>query len=148
MFKKIMWATDGSEAADRALTLARTLADDAGGELLVVHCQERTEPYRTGGAYPSHPDANELKSKVEKQVADLSETGVFTTLELTEARAGGAAHAIADVAESRGADVIVAGTRGHTPLAGLLLGSVTQRLLQIAPCPVLAVPARAPQRES
>jgi nucleotide-binding universal stress UspA family protein len=36
--------------------------------------------------------------------------------------------------------VIVVGTRGRTPLAGLVLGGVTQRLLHIAPCPVLAVP--------
>jgi nucleotide-binding universal stress UspA family protein len=48
---------------------------------------------------------------------------------------------LADTARDAGADVIVAGTRGHAPVAGLLLGSVTQRLLHIAPCPVLAVPA-------
>jgi nucleotide-binding universal stress UspA family protein len=39
-------------------------------------------------------------------------------------------------------DAIVVGTRGHTPIAGLLVGSVTQRLLHIAPCPVIVVPNR------
>jgi nucleotide-binding universal stress UspA family protein len=39
-------------------------------------------------------------------------------------------------------DAIVVGTRGHTPIAGLLVGSVTQRLLHIAPCPLIAVPTR------
>ena len=37
--------------------------------------------------------------------------------------------------------MIVVGTRGHTAIGGLLLGSVTQRLLHIGTCPVLAVPA-------
>jgi nucleotide-binding universal stress UspA family protein len=47
----------------------------------------------------------------------------------------------AAVARDTPADVIVVGTRGHGRVAGLLLGSVTQRLLHIAPCPILAVPA-------
>ena len=38
------------------------------------------------------------------------------------------------------ADVIVVGTRGHGRRSGMLLGSVTQRLLHVAPCPVVAVP--------
>ena len=53
---------------------------------------------------------------------------------------GGPAHAIEEVAAEADADLIVAGTRGHSPVAGLLLGSVTQRLLHIARRPVLAVP--------
>ncbi len=40
--------------------------------------------------------------------------------------------------------MIVVGTRGRSPLAGLLAGSVAQRLLHVAPCPVLAVPAAVP----
>jgi nucleotide-binding universal stress UspA family protein len=58
---------------------------------------------------------------------------------------GGAAHAIAEIAGREHVDLIVVGTRGRTALAGLLIGSVTQRLLHIAPCPVLAVP---PERGS
>jgi nucleotide-binding universal stress UspA family protein len=148
MFKKVMWATDGSEAADQALPAARALAQEDGGELLVVHCEQWTEPFRTGGAYPARPDAEELKAKIEGQVAELSESGLSAKLELAGAGEGGAAHAIAEVAKSRGADVIAVGTRGHTRLAGLVLGSVTERLLHIAPCPLLVVPTKSAGQDS
>ena len=40
MYEKVVWATDGSEAADLALPHAATLAADSGGELFIVHCEE------------------------------------------------------------------------------------------------------------
>ena len=52
----------------------------------------------------------------------------------------GAAHAIAEFARNEGVDLIVAGTRGNSLLVRVLVGSVTRRLLELAPCPVLAVP--------
>lgn len=139
MFKKLLWATDGSAPADAALPYIRSLAE-SGAEVVVAHCEERTVPVTSAGSYPFHANEDELQEKIERQVAEISAAGVPATLRLSRAQVGGAAHAIAETAGETGAEIIVVGTRGHTPLGGLLVGSVTQRLLHIAPCPVLAVP--------
>ena len=76
------------------------------------------------------------------QADELAKAGNGGELQLVATTAaGGPAHDIANIARDNGADLIVVGTRGMGVIAGLLLGSVTQRLLQIAPCPVLSVPA-------
>ncbi len=142
MFTKVIWATDGSSDADLAMPLARNLAGESKASLLVVYCEEFTLPGKGGGSLPVHANEEELEEKVQRQVSELAGDGVVATLEMTKTKVGGAAHAIADIATREQADLIVVGTRGHTALGGLLLGSVTQRLLHIAPCPVLAVPAR------
>jgi nucleotide-binding universal stress UspA family protein len=141
MFKRIVWATDGSEAADHALPIAQTLAEDSGGHVFVVHITEFAMPGKAGGSYPVHADEDLLMTKIEGQVAALEHAGVGATLETGTTHSLGAAHAIATAAEQVDAELIVVGTRGHTVLAGLLLGAVTQRLLHIAPCPVLVAPA-------
>jgi nucleotide-binding universal stress UspA family protein len=140
MFNKIVWATDGSEAADHALPIAQALAQDSGGAVFVVHITEFALPGKAGGSYPVHADEDLLLTKINAQVAELTSAGVNATFETGTTHSLGAAHAIATAAEQVGADVIVMGTRGHTVLAGLLLGNVTQRMLHIAPCPILAVP--------
>jgi nucleotide-binding universal stress UspA family protein len=142
MFKKVIWATDGSAAADMSLPLARSLARESGAPVLVVYCEEFTLPGKGGGSLPIHANEEELEAKIQRQVSELSSDGVPATLEMSKSKVGGAAHVIAEVAEREQADLIVVGTRGRTALGGLLLGSVTQRLLHIAPCPVLAVPTR------
>jgi nucleotide-binding universal stress UspA family protein len=142
MFKRIVWATDGSESADKALAIAKMLVTDSGGELVAVHCEERTLPGKGGGSRSLAANEQDLKSKIERQVSELSGDGVKATLETSQAFVGNAAHEIASVAKTHEADVIVVGTRGHTPLGGLLVGSVPQRLLHIATCPVIAVPTR------
>jgi nucleotide-binding universal stress UspA family protein len=140
MYKKVLWATDGSEAADRALEHAKALAAEGGGPVTVVYCEEFTLPGKGGGRYPVHANEDELQEKIQRQVAELPSNGTKATLHTTRSRVGGAAHAIAEIADQEHTDLIVVGTRGHTPISGLLLGGVTQRLLHIAPCPVLAVP--------
>jgi nucleotide-binding universal stress UspA family protein len=140
MFRTIVWAADGSPSADTALSYAKELAEGPGKKLVVVHCKEVMQGRAAG--FPVHTDEPELVEKIRGQVAAAREEGFDADLELFPAGAGTAAHVIAEKAREIGADVIVVGTRGHAPLSGLLLGSVTQRLLHIASCPVLAVPPR------
>lgn len=143
MFKVIVWATDGSSQAERALPFAKDLAKANGARLIVVHVNEIMAGR---GAGPVNFDEDQVQAALGKQVADLKQQGLDTTLQMAEVMAGGAAHVIAEIANKKGADLIVVGTRGHNPLSGLLLGSVTQRLAQIAHCPVLVVPSSSATR--
>ena len=140
MFKKIIWATDGSASAERALPYAKELARADGASLLILHAVETYAGSRAAGL-PLYVEEEELQKRTEEQVESLRGEGIDAELQMVTGLGVRAAHAIADAASDAGADVIVMGTRGHTPLGGLLLGSVTQRLLHIAPCPVMAVPA-------
>jgi nucleotide-binding universal stress UspA family protein len=138
MFEVIVWASDGSDHADRALNYARELAEANSGRLVAVHVKEVTVGRAAG--YPVQIDEEEVEQKIQGQAKDLKDAGINASYEQRAATAGGAAHAIADAAKEAAAELIVVGTRGQGPISGLLLGSVTQRLLHIAPCPVLAVP--------
>ncbi len=140
MFDTVVWATDGSLSADRALPYAKQLATGNGAALLVVHCKELLVGGR-GSSRPVHADEQRLESKIERQVADLSDEGLNVRYATASAGAGSAANAIAEVADREHADVIVVGTRGQTAVGGLMLGGVTQRLLHLGVCPVLAIPA-------
>ncbi len=141
MFRKIVWATDGSAGADHALGYARDLARADGAELVVVHGEEMSAA-RSSIGYTRRVNEEDLEAKIKRQVTELADSGIAVSVKMI----GGHAHAatlIAEVAEDIGADLVVVGTRGHTPLVGLLLGSVTDRLLHISRCPVLAVPPAA-----
>jgi len=87
-----------------------------------------------------HANEAEVQGKVRKAAEDLSGQGIEASVDVM---VGGPAHRIADVANEAGADLIVVGTRGHSGVPGVLLGSVTQRLLHLAHQPVLAIPPPA-----
>jgi nucleotide-binding universal stress UspA family protein len=140
MFKTIIWATDGSEAADRALPTALELTAAGRGELLVVHADERLGG-RAAGAHILADEEN-IQRELDSKVRELIESGVNASLQVVHGLNREPADLIADAAKENEADVIVVGTRGHGRIAGVLLGSITQRLLHVAPCPVLAVPAK------
>lgn len=139
MFKQIVWATDGSEHADRALEYAKHLAQLDGAALQVVHVVEKIVGGRIAGQ-DVRADEDDLQAKVKAQADALVDQGFTSTLSIASELGAQPAHRVADLAQDLGADLIVVGTRGRSAIGGLLLGSVTQRLLHVASCPVLAVP--------
>jgi nucleotide-binding universal stress UspA family protein len=141
MFKTIVLALDGSDGSRKAIPFATKLAQDDKAAILIAHVEERN--LGKGGG-PLHVDEEEIKAEIRKQADELSAQGIDTSIQMVDVMLGGPAHAIEEIANKAGADLIVLGTRGHSPVAGLLLGSVTQRLLHIARRPVLAVPEAKP----
>jgi nucleotide-binding universal stress UspA family protein len=140
MFTTIIWATDSSEHASRALPYAVALAERDQAPLHVVHVVEKMTGGHIAGQF-TYADEEERKAKLEAQVAAIrAEHAVDVELHMVPGGTGQVAHRIAQVAEEIGADLIVVGTHGRTGLGTALIGSVTQRLLRDASCPVLAVP--------
>ena len=139
MFSTIVVAMDGSEGAEKALAPATELAREGGGKLVIAHVVEMIAA--KGDMPPVHPDEAKIIEGLKKNAADLSAAGVETTFESETCVLGGPARGILDIADRVGADLIVAGTRGHSSITGLLVGSVTHRLLHISPRPVLVIPS-------
>jgi nucleotide-binding universal stress UspA family protein len=142
MFKSIVWATDGSEYAEQAFAIVKQLAMEGGAEVTIAHVIERLEG---GGAVgpPRRVDEGRIQADLEKRANELSSEGVSASVEIRGDVGARPAHEVVDIAREKNADLIVVGTRGMTVIAGLLLGSETQRLLHLAQCPVLAVPPRS-----
>jgi nucleotide-binding universal stress UspA family protein len=146
MFKTILWATDGSETAARALPYALDLAEPDHSKLIVAHARE-TFAGRVGGL-PVLADESELREQIGRQVEELRSDGLDATFIVRTCNGGHAARTIAEIAEEVGADLIVVGTHGYGRVAGLLIGSVTQALLHANVCPVLAIPTGRPVKET
>jgi universal stress protein A len=137
----IIHPTDFSAGADPAFTRALEMAERDGAELLLVHVLE---------PIPAFSDEVYLARRLE--IRDTREALARTGFDALLARAkdagvrasdvlvdGRAAERIVHLATERGADLIVMGTHGRTGMRKLLLGSVAERVIALAPCPVLTV---------
>jgi nucleotide-binding universal stress UspA family protein len=141
MFDTIVWATDGSELADRALPYVKELARANGSRIVAVHANELLHG-RFGGA-PLLADEPDLREQIERQVEELKADGFDVELKVANGTSDTPeliAHAAAEV----DADLIVLGTHGHGGFKSAVLGSVARGLLHRSSCPVLAIP---PERE-
>ena len=138
MFKEIIVAVDGSDHSYKALEYAKGLAEQYGATLRLVHAFPHTSDLLGYDEYENLVARRESAGQliIDKAQQMLDETKYPIKDELIE---GPAAEAIISVAEVRRADLIVMGTHGRSALRGLLLGSVSQKVIHHAHCPVMVV---------
>ena len=140
--KRILAATDNSDSAHRALEAAAELAKRTGAALIIVNVEQG---YFDPDLRPLR-DTDELGDVLEARSREIllrakelaQEIGVANIQ--TISGLGDAAAFILDVAKRENVDLIVVGKRGRGRLAGLLLGSVSQHVVTLAPCSVHIVP--------
>lgn len=138
MFRKILHANDGSDHAFHALSLALALAKQDKAELHMVSVEEI--PYlpetieevreETGVA------ARRFHTVVNRARTMADESGVKLNAHVL---AGHPVRDIVDLARDLNADLLVVGGSGHSALYGRLIGSRADRIVHLAPCPVLVV---------
>jgi nucleotide-binding universal stress UspA family protein len=145
MFDAIVWASDGSLRDDRSLPVARDLCTRYGASLRIVHVVERI-PAASWPGLDVHARQERVVAKLKARTSALRRHGINASLHIVRGSLGQTADHIAEVAEAGDAQLIVAGARGRSAWEGAMLGSVTQRLLAVAPCPVLVIPGTPSSR--
>ncbi|MFZ5824677.1 MAG: universal stress protein [Bacillota bacterium] len=143
--KKVLLATDGSEGSLHAARMAGELCCMQDTQVIVLYVAHIPRAY-----YFTDEFGNKVTPEVPMDVMirrtaepilrkTLSALGVPEERVITEVQVGEPAEEIVDLARLEHVDLIVIGSRGLSPLREMLLGSVSNRVLHTAPCPVLVV---------
>jgi nucleotide-binding universal stress UspA family protein len=145
-FQKILCPTDFSDGARRAMAVAARLAREAGAELVVAHAWHVPAPALPAD-YAFLPQmVQQLSEDAQRGLDDAAREAVaLGAPRVAQVLLSGVAWAaIVDALADPAFDLVVIGTRGRTGLARVLLGSVAEKVVRHAPCPVLAVPPPPP----
>jgi nucleotide-binding universal stress UspA family protein len=144
MFRSIVVGTDGSQTAGEAVREAIELAKAVGASIDLVSAYEPVSSQRLREESRQAPQdlqwsinpREDVDATLNEAAERIEEAGVSVN---TYAREGDPADAILDVAEERGADLIVVGNKGMTGAKRFLLGSVPNKVSHHAPCSVLII---------
>lgn len=139
--KKILCPIDFSESSDGALDVAARLAAKTGGSLYVVHVMALTASVPAGTLAFGDLEAMARKAAeegVDERVARARRVAPGITIDGT-VLSGAAWEEITGHAERYGHDAIVMATRGRSGIERVLVGSVAERVVRYAPCPVFVV---------
>jgi nucleotide-binding universal stress UspA family protein len=145
MTTRIVLATDFSDAAEAAAAQAYAMARALSAEVIIVHVAAEGMLYREtpfGRAEIEKLYESQrawARAALDARLAAAREAGLTARVVL---RAGAPAEEIVRVAEAEQAAMIVIGTHGRSGFERLMLGSVADRVIRSAACPVLTVRER------
>jgi nucleotide-binding universal stress UspA family protein len=148
--KNVLVATDFSEPSDAALMYGRELATRFGATLHVLHVAQNVyistfgaENYAIVAPGLQQQVEDDARRSLDELLIDSDGSGPPTVPAILTSSSP--AMAIVDYAHDHDIDIIVMGTHGRGALAHLVMGSVAERVVRLAPCPVLTL--RRPEHE-
>jgi len=146
--KRILVPTDFSEPSAAAVKYAKAFAEAFGASLHVLHVLE--DPFIFAPTSEGYAAPPEFYADMEKNARDrlgtvLSDADLKKLKTQLALKKGSPFVEIVRYAKSEDIDLIVMGTHGRGPIAHMLMGSVAERVVRKAPCPVLTV--RNPEHE-
>lgn len=138
--KTIVVGTDFSETAELALRHALALAKPFGASVIIVHAYEMPAYAFPDGAVMAGDLLRRLQAASEEALASIVRAHENSGVKIRGVlRTGTPWREIASVAEQEHGDLVVVGTHGRRGIARFFLGSVAERVIRTAPCPVLTV---------
>jgi nucleotide-binding universal stress UspA family protein len=137
MYHDILVPTDGSDGVEPAIKRALDLAAQYDATVHALYAVEAV-PGMDHGAEQLVDALQEEGERSTKDVAEQARERGLTAE--TDIRVGAPHQAILDYADEHGVDLVVMGTHGRTGLDRMLLGSVAEKVVRLAPVPVLTVP--------
>jgi nucleotide-binding universal stress UspA family protein len=140
MFQRILCAIDFSETAEAAWAAACELAHTQRAELILVHVFTELPVYPDVAVLEVQRLWEEQRAWVERELTERVRAATARGLTARwELKTGVAPESIVETAGEAGTDLIVIGTHGRTGLSRLVIGSVAERVVRLAPCPVLTM---------
>lgn len=137
MFSRILVAVDGSESAKKAFEKSIYLAQKCSSKMDLVHV---VQCELGGDSATTFELIDELKTKAQKMLEEYkiqaAKNNISIQIMVTQ---GDPAQAIIGLAKAKSYDLIIMGTRGRTTFQELLIGSVSQKVMHHASCPVMVV---------
>jgi nucleotide-binding universal stress UspA family protein len=136
MAGEIVVGYDGTESSQAALETALELAKDSGSKLVVVYGYD---PTRMGGEVRDLDQVLEERGRevTEEAAGKAKKAGIEAAVAVVKVKPSAA---LAELAASRGARLIVVGGYGERPIKGAIIGSTPHKLLHISSVPVVVVP--------
>lgn len=138
---KILCAVDYSQVSDKVAGYARSLAVPLNAEIVVIHVVPSGTIYADFGVPLNSMETFcvTMITEGERNLAEFMERHFAGVEARGKVTCGDFAEEILQCAKEEGADMIVMGTHGRTGMARVLFGSVAEKVLRHAPCPVVAI---------